>query len=74
MDWQPIETAPKNGQRILVIGLPPLWKGYPFVVHWDDNHENGEGWWRHTDPTLDALYSVSDSITHWSHYPTPPQE
>lgn len=70
-DWHPIASAPKN-RPILVIGLPPLWKGYPFVVRWDATLEGGEGWWRHMDPSLDALYSVSDSITHWSDYPVLP--
>ena len=69
--WKPIETAHKDGRNILVIGLPPLWKGYPFVVFWDAHAENGEGWWRHTDPSLDSLYAVSDSITHWAEYPDP---
>jgi hypothetical protein len=72
-DWQPRETAPKDGTSILIIGEPPLWKGYPFVVHWDQTLDDGEGWWRHTDPSLDALYAVSDSWTLWAHYPSPPE-
>lgn len=72
-EWQSIESAPKDGSKILAIGLPPLWKGYPFVVHWDQDMEDGAGWWRHTDPSLDAMYAVSDSITHWMPLPAAPE-
>lgn len=70
--WQDIATAPKDGSRILVIGLPPLWQGYPYVVQWNRKYDGGAGWWQHTDPSLDQLFAVSDSITHWHPLPAPP--
>lgn len=73
-EWQPIATAPKDGTRIFVMGAPPEWL-FPIVVEWDDLLDNGcSAWWRHSDPSLDALYGVDSSITHWRPLPPPPQE
>ena len=61
--WLPIETAPKNGTRILLAGRwkwegvnPARWIGAPH-----------NGW--HKD---DGCYF--DQPTHWRHLPSPPSE
>lgn len=39
MEWQPIETAPRDGTEILGYG-----RGYFWIVHWDRQH------WSDYDP------------------------
>ncbi len=66
--WRPIETAPKDGTRVLV--WRPRESGdhiaHAGVDHWrDDNAGGGSGSWyrsrRYQQPT------------HWMPLPTPPQ-
>ena len=75
--WQPIDSAPKDGRRILVTGLAPLWS-YPFVAEWSQQagreHRRPGGWWKHTDSHLNDLFGVHDSITHWMPMPVIPSE
>lgn len=68
-EWQPIETAPKDGTRILAIvaGRHPD-TGEPFipdVVEWDGGRWFSENWWDDN-----ALYSP----THWMPLPNPPKQ
>lgn len=60
MDWQPIETAPKDGTPIL--GWPGTMNGYPYVVQYS------HGLWREADGELYHLYEP----THWMPLPEPP--
>lgn len=56
--WRPIETAPKDGQCIL------LWNGSVHVGEWD------YGEWSHDDGTnIDVIWDT----THWMPLPEPPQ-
>lgn len=67
MNWQKIETAPKDGTWILVYtmgGDPDFavcqWDGR----HWnllveDERHDIGDGWY--------------GAVTHWSPLPSPPE-
>jgi len=62
-DWQPIETAPKDGTEILVYDV---WqkKGELFIVGWhfrDNSWRTVPGEWR-KEPT------------HWIRLPPPPAE
>lgn len=67
MDWQPIETAPKDGTR--------LWLFYPDaraddqqVVGWFvDDLRNGPRWIDHAD------CREFDEPTHWMPLPDPPR-
>lgn len=67
MEWQPIETAPKDGNEFLVA----LW-GEDFgtvqlaVVFWNDNNP--------TFPwcTADGPGYHLDAATHWMPLPNPP--
>jgi len=76
-EWQPIETAPKDGTVIMVWAKGYTW---PEVVLYEkympeDAEEIGEpGYWRNAE---DLLAEVTDDIsadewTHWMPIPPPP--
>jgi len=59
--WQPIETAPKDGRRVLVMW--EYWSSEPFVAYFKHGRWNGEV----------ALSECSDDgPTHWMPLPSPP--
>jgi hypothetical protein len=72
MNWQPIETAPMDGTRILACGpyedvCIVRWKGPSFLT--------GEARWVvDPDGASEFLYSISGPLTLWAHIPTPPQQ
>lgn len=75
MDWQPIETAPKDGTEILTCsfevtqkpdGSSLIWYDCE-VVHWVDYEERG-GWWN------GDVIRYPDSPTHWMPLPEPPKD
>lgn len=76
-DWQPIETAPKDGS--VVLGWHPLWK-FPQAVCWqrpsplfDDGSHFGEfDAWVFADWLLHD-HAGSIDLTHWMPLPTPPE-
>lgn len=55
--WQPIESAPKDGTKILV------WNGYPSVAFWGPYSTWDDGDW-HDD---------IDGVTHWMPILDPPE-
>lgn len=62
MEWQPIETAPKDGTVILAY----VSGGHHALVAWNDDWED----WLHL-PWHESMPAV---ITHWMPLPAPPQE
>ena len=64
MEWQPIETAPKDGSWIMVYWdtMPLSW--FPFVVFWDEG-------WQQVNGDMRDLGGVFP--THWMLIPEPPQ-
>lgn len=64
MEWQPIETAPKDGTRILMYGIPGFeiligfWNDYHIPEHWCYSEE--------------SLYKNNGNPTHWMPLPPPP--
>lgn len=66
--WQPIETAPKDGTRFL--GLHDGWHEF---FHWQDGaNEHTKGWptgWR----TTFTVYREGTGPTHWMPLPAAPQ-
>ena len=62
--WRPIETAPKNGDDILVA----MWGNTALVVSWDN--ENPEYPWI----TLDGPSYAKEAPTHWMPIPTLPEK
>jgi hypothetical protein len=62
MDWQPIETAPKDGMLILAYDGQ---EGYPCaVVRWVAHWGAWAGYYSGVDPL--------DEPTHWMPIPVPP--
>lgn len=64
MEWQPIETAPKDGTQILVF-MPTYFqgKGGMQVCVWM-NWSDAPGWYSHV--------SGRHEPTHWMRLPEPP--
>lgn len=69
--WQPIETAPKDGTRILLVDE----RGGVFIGHWSDEatfgrFETKPGW--QIFDCEDDFYSWRRVPTHWRPLPAPP--
>jgi hypothetical protein len=64
--WRPIETAPQDGARILL-----LWKHRPASVGWWTDEESGTGWKCDGDMVVPAVAYQSDA-THWQPLPPAP--
>jgi hypothetical protein len=71
IDWQPIETAPKDGTTILV--WPPTWIGCISCAKWsEDQHANRpRPFWSRFDSHRDSD-SRSKPPTHWAPLPAGP--
>lgn len=70
MSWQPIETAPKDGTKLLLHVLGNHGGNSIHVARWDAAYI-GSGWghrWIHTD----HWDGVSGKPTHWMPLPEPP--
>jgi hypothetical protein len=61
-EWQPIETAPKDGTWLLLFGNPHGWHMRYAIGNWFEGHGPWCG--------LEAEY-LGD-ITHWMPLPTAP--
>jgi len=72
-EWQPIETAPKDGSSILfsAAGWKRAWAGYYLSLKTaqfaGDVERFGEGWKR------DNYCDVQCNPTHWQPLPAPPE-
>lgn len=63
--WQPIETAPKDHTRLLLM-VPPYGVS---CGHFDCLWENGTERW-----VMHSVLNKSATPTHWMHLPAPPEE
>ncbi len=71
-DWQPIETAPRDGTEIIAWGVMQGDYGYtPDEYTWTGVQWTCAGW-SVTKPT--GRYFRGFTPTHWMHLPTPPTE
>ena len=61
--WQPIETAPKDGQAILVTDGMNC-----YCVEWDEEFD----WWTVDDNKLGPFRLRGSAPTHWRELPPPP--
>jgi hypothetical protein len=78
MNWQPIETAPKNpegkfwGPTILVFCSAD---NFPWPAYWGQCNKTGdatEGTWFCADGVGDDEFDSRD-VTHWMPLPNPPE-
>lgn len=72
-EWLPIETAPKDGTRVLLWSLDADPALMPVIGEYDDDGPEpwGAAWWQ--DPTTDH-FPIDADPTHWLPLPGPPQE
>ena len=74
-DWQPIETAPKDGQSVLLVrytGVIPRTKLYPFQIvvgFWEITEWMAQNSEYYKQRDYEALHP-----THWMPLPEPPQQ
>ena len=72
MEWQPIETAPRDGTTILVSRYNPTWGWIVGYARWSETRGIG-GWISH------GFYDPPGNLglahpTHWALLPPPPGE
>lgn len=73
MNWQPIETAPKDGQYVLVCN-----KGGAWIAHWKEIAVSG---YRFDQPWRSCMlncWHIAEAeryapATHWMPLPAPPK-
>lgn len=68
MEWQPIETAPKNGTTFL--GYVPAWRDY--VARQDVCPMHWSGWGGGIWESSTSGHRIHDEVTHWMPLPAPP--
>ncbi len=75
MNWQPIETAPKDGTNILVYDPPSeYYSGGIFIVFWDREYKRSSKTWCvicSEDGETGSWATISHP-THWMPLPEPP--
>jgi hypothetical protein len=76
--WQPIETAPKDGTDILVWAVGYRWPEVVRYVLYNDpaiEEEAGEpGFWRYSDDVFADVCEIEEGeFTHWMPIPSPPR-
>ena len=84
MEWQPIETAPKDGTEILAlypVTVHGVRKADYSIVRWERTHNSIHRWVAQADGQR-AIESQGDTwtdyiepfVTHWMPLPEPPSE
>lgn len=84
MDWQPIETAPKDAKMLLLLqgGHQEDYHSRVFTGFWGDKFAG----WEPDDPANYAwcnwheglneedIWKTEDGVTHWMPLPNPPSD
>jgi hypothetical protein len=73
MTWQPIETAPKDGTRIILF-LPSRYS-FPAMVTiglWFEDFLPGRNGWSYCEVDEIGQF-IEEPITHWMPLPPPPE-
>jgi hypothetical protein len=71
MNWQPIETAPKDGSYIVV--WPPTWNKGVSCAKWNSDRFSAKPrpYWQRLD-AMQTTQSRLKTPTHWAPIPLPP--
>lgn len=64
-DWQPIETAPKDGMTVFAQNSETGQRGMVYF--------NSQGEWEMVDGLTNMPMGVGFYPTHWMHLPEPPK-
>lgn len=70
MSWQPIETAPKDGTRILAYQPLGMWHS---ARPWRGERIEVVYWHQPANPKAEGLWVPSHRPTHWMPLPDPPR-
>ena len=65
-EWQPIETAPREG--VILLGYAPFWR-------MEGTRRVYEGRWNEEQQTFTSVngFLIHDAATHWMPLPSPPE-
>lgn len=66
-EWQPIETAPKDGTIVLL--WSPDWS-VPTVAMWNAQYD--EPYWQPLEEVISNIEGAIEGAKYWFKYPTPP--
>jgi len=75
MEWQPIETAPKDGADVLVF-YQAAGVAFAHIAYWDDGTETDPddvGWWFYRSSLGREMLEGYFTPTHWMPLPAPPE-
>lgn len=70
-EWQPIETAPRDGRRVLL-----YWDGHVVCGNWDEDRyaNRPRPYWRHDMERIFGIRALrATPPTHWRPLPAPPE-
>jgi hypothetical protein len=67
--WQPIDTAPKDGTVVILADVHSVWTG--FWHNGKDNYWGFEGWYEE-DQRANILTAKPSPATDWMPLPSPP--
>lgn len=68
-EWQPIETAPRDGTRILVAYKSYANRETTIETAFFDKDDGGGQWIGYFS---NCLYALTNELTHWMPLPEPP--
>lgn len=74
-EWQPIETAPRIRERVLLYVPTEMGGSYTVQIgQWDDDYKSDDPYpfWRY-DGDETSRYSRAHPPTHWMPLPDPPK-
>jgi hypothetical protein len=79
MEWQPIETAPKDGTRVLIVNEEGLIDAAIFIQEWTEREEwvrkakDGDVYRTVREDTGYWLTDIAYCPTHWMPLPKAPE-
>lgn len=78
-EWQPIETAPKDGTLIILwdsnreLAVSGHWHSEPARDDPSNGYEHAWSWWVSSNDTIMWDGGPDDIPTHWTPLPEPPK-